>query len=52
MNASSPDVAQHQADAFSLMANLTKRWLLKPDIMPCHPKHRSISFILRMSLAK
>jgi hypothetical protein len=46
MNASSPDVAQHQADAFSLMANLTKRWLLKPDIMPCHSKHRSISFIM------
>jgi hypothetical protein len=48
MNASSPDVAQHHADTFSLMANLTKRWLLKPDIMPCHSKHRSISFIPRI----
>ncbi len=47
MNASSPDVAQHHADTFSLMANLTKRWLLKPDIMPCHSKHSSISFISR-----
>jgi len=47
MNASSPDLAQHHADTFSLMANLTKRWLLKPDIMPFHSKHSSISIISR-----